>query len=318
MGILKCPPNSLSKAIRINKIYDYFEQWLRSESMQSLVNLTGGDYPVNQDFIPLFEYLYSYSRKWDFRSNSGNSQERWSIQDGDEYALKSDKIISLAIELGLGESNDAVLSPTYIVPIGGARMSNYTRCERAYQLFQNSSDSLKGIIALSGLRELNEIEMPFVETYAGNAKTEFDAMSSAFEAVFSLGEIHSDVYHVNDNPNLSWRNIVYKSQNQVIFASLAAPSLDPVRRANSYDTFEYLLKNISLEKEDVLAIVTSSIYIPFQLIRFLPIALEREINVEFVGGASGAFVNASNYCQEIKATLDAMKFFMAQYPLDNL
>lgn len=47
----------------------------------------------------------------------------------------------------------------------------------------------KAIIALSGLRVLNEIELPYTEQYAYGANTEFEAISTAMEAIFSRDPI---------------------------------------------------------------------------------------------------------------------------------
>ena len=56
---------------------------------------------------------------------------------------------------------------------------------------------------------------------------------------------------------------------------------------------------------------------PFQLARFLPIAIEKNIFVDCVGlsNAQGgvAFSKAANYCQEIKATINAIKVLADLY-----
>ena len=313
MSIFKCPSNKKEKEKRISEIYNSFECWIKNPKIRELVELTGGDFVETTNFSELFEFIFNYSRKWDFRSNNGNSQERWNIKDFGVYVEREDDIKKIAKELGYMDNPLFETTPTVIVPVGGARLSNLTRCEKAHEIYEKSS-KIRAVVALSGLREINEIEIPYIETYSPGANNEFEAISSAMEKVFGLSEIEFEESEMFTNSNLSWVRRKYKDKEGVEFYSYAAPSLDGSRRANSYDSFLFLLKNFELSEDDNIAIVTSSIYAPFQYIRFLPIALESNLNVEFIGGANGAFTNASNYCQEIKATFDAMKDFMLKYP----
>ena len=71
--------------------------------------------------------------------------------------------------------------------------------------------------------------------------------------------------------------------------ALVASSKDGNRRANSFDTFELFLSNFDIRKEEHILAVTSSIYVPFQTIKFLWLAIEKCLNIEFTGGAAGIF-----------------------------
>ena len=58
--------------------------------------------------------------------------------------------------------------------------------------------------------------------------------------------------------------------------------------------------------------VTSCIYVPFQLLRFMDLAIEKGFYVDCVGMLNDdkkgtAFSHISNYCQETKAAINAIK-----------
>lgn len=315
--MIKCPSNALSKVDRIKAIYDEFDKWINSKELQALICITGGEMPIFSSFQEKFEWLFDYSRRWDFRAKQGNGGERWEINDTDVYERKADEIKDIAIRMGLEGGIEVTTNPDYILALGGARMSNYTRCELAKRIYDEKRGVAKYIIALAGLRKLNEVEMPFVEKYAPGSSTEFEAISRALEVIFELDKTNViDNIHEDLNDNLSWIKRKYINNEKTEFYSLAAPSTDGSRRANSFDTFEFFLSNFDVKKEEYILAVTSSIYVPFQTIKFLQLAIERNINIEFTGGAAGAFNKASNYCQEIKAAFDAMNSFMTLYPLE--
>ena len=122
----------------------------------------------------------------------------------------------------------------------------------------------------------------------------------------------------DDNINLSWSvRRFLERPNGVDLFSLAAPSSDPSRRANSVDTFEFFLKHFDIQKGQHLLLVTSSIYVPFQLLRFIPLAIEKGFYVDCVGCdptlPSTAFSQPSNYLQETKAAINAMYALVKLY-----
>jgi hypothetical protein len=172
----------------------------------------------------------------------------------------------------------------------------------------------KTIVALSGTRPINEVERPFLAEYAPDAITEYEAISLGLEKVFSLeGSKFSEEHNKNENINLEWALKEYDEKykgNRII--SLAAPSTDPARRANSQDTFMFFLEKFNIKKGDRLLLVTSCIYVPFQLLRFMDLAIEKEFYVDCIGVKNDdkrgtAFSQTTNYCQETKAAINAIK-----------
>lgn len=69
---------------------------------------------------------------------------------------------------------------------------------------------------------------------------------------------------------------------------------------------------MNIKQNSKLLLVTNCIYVPFQLMKFMPLALKENLYVECVGSSNNKgnppINNASNYCQEIKATINAIKF----------
>ena len=64
-------------------------------------------------------------------------------------------------------------------------------------------------------------------------------------------------------------------------------------------------------------LVTSCIYVPFQFLKFMSIALDKDLYIDCVGVSSSQpgvqFSKTSNYLQETKATIDAMKMLADKY-----
>ena len=100
------------------------------------------------------------------------------------------------------------------------------------------------------------------------------------------------------------------------FYVLAAPSSDPARRANSLDTFKYFLKRFSINSDDTILLTTSCIYVPFQLLKFMELAIETGAVVDCIGVntsiSQSSFVKPIHYLQEIKSTINAI------YTLSNI
>ena len=167
----------------------------------------------------------------------------------------------------------------------------------------------KKIVALTGFREINEIEREYTDPYAPNAKTEFDVMNASLEDEFALNTFYQDEDLTNTNIFLQSAIRKYDdTYNQCKVYSIAAPSSDLTRRANSMDTFEFFMKKFR-EKAKIL-LITSCIYVPFQLMKFMELAIKKNIQVDCIGvdlsiGGKSS-LQAVNYLQEIKGTIDAI------------
>ena len=84
------------------------------------------------------------------------------------------------------------------------------------------------------------------------------------------------------------------------------------RRANTLDTFIYFLDQFRPDEGSKIILTTNSIYVPFQLMKLVDVALEKDLMLDCVGVRAKEHVppgKHSMYLQEIKATVDAIHGF---------
>ena len=70
-----------------------------------------------------------------------------------------------------------------------------------------------------------------------------------------------------------------------------------------YKNIDYFINKFSVKEKTQFLLVTSAIYAPYQLLKFIPLALEYDLEVDVVGTppTSGIPQTASHYLQEIKS-----------------
>lgn len=299
------------KAKRTKEFIDSVIAWLNSKEMVELVKLFHGDYSYSKMALEEeISYLYDFaSENWDYRKG----KERFEIKEqlSDET---NDYIIALVKGLGLIDAIANSTVPDYILVLGGARMANWDRVVMSERIWKNNRDA--NVVALSGFRRLNEIEIPYVEKYAPHAKTEIEAINAALEQVYDV-KMECINSHEDDNPFLC--SSIYKgSSKEKSIYTICAPSSEPeLRRANSMDTFKEFVNLFDLKMGSNIIMVTSSIYVPYQLMKFAPIAIEYGINVDIIGVDKDIINNVSRknavlYIQEIKATIEAIYYYIEE------
>lgn len=322
-----CPDSKLSRRERVSEMLFCIETWSCSSAMKNLIELFGGDIASEMPLEEYVHWLNEFVEIWNYRSRlqlKKEESERWNVFD-DKFVLDhSDEIMNCVSELGLVQETCPVITPDYILPLGGARYSNLDRPAYAYKIYKNmGSGSAKKdvhIVALSGTRLISDKERAAVDSYAPEAKTEFDAICKGLEIAFQLDGGYEQTGHADDNINLCSiiRNYGYRNRNTKI-ASLAAPSSDPSRRANSRDTFEYFLKSYNIKTGNNVLLVTSQIYAPYQLLKFVDLAIEGNFDVDCIGYSMAekeTLAKPSNFLQEVKATVNAMDMFVSKYNLN--
>ena len=305
---ITCPGTKCSKDERVSGLMDSCFKWLYSDALRNLISLYNGAElaeKIGYDRATDIEALHEFVKRWDFR----NGKERWTVEDEKFVLDNKDYIMEQAQALGLVGIVTPQTEPDFIIPLGGARKSNYVRPMMAKVVIDKYGYTDKTIVALSGTRPIAEAEKPYVDTYAPNAITEYDAISAGLEQTFGLKKFTENAEN-NSNINLcsAVRKYRKRYKGSAIY-SLAAPSPDPGRRANSYDTFEFLLKHFNIGHGDKLLLVTSCIYVPFQYLKFMKLAIAGEFEVDCIGSDvadNTALSKTSNYLQEIKGTVDAI------------
>lgn len=314
-----CPKAGMEKEERIKAIFETIEEWIYSDSLRNLIVLYDGYIPENLGLRDYITWLNDFVNIWDFRKRQSDGGERWTIKDDDKNSAHQNAIMDAAFELGLTESGLPRIAPDYIMPLGGARASNLMRTQYAREVTDNLGKADFSVVALSGKRPVNEIELPYLAEYAPDAKTEYDAINAGLERAFGLTKTeYSERIKMTENVNQRWAVREYTEQylRHRIY-SVAAPSSDPARRANSLDTFEFFMKTFRVLPGQKLLLVTSSIYVPFQFLKFIPLSIEHDIEVDCIGVTAdkkgSQFSNASNYLQEIKGTVNAINNLAEQY-----
>lgn len=306
---IKCPGSGLNTQCRIDELKDNLIQWLSSKEMTELLSLFNGeDIIYKGDLLQYIKELNRFVKRWDFRKKQSDGGERWNIYD-DSKVTENEKIIwDCAKGLGMIDVSTTKINPDYILPLGGARMTNLLRPKMAKELLDFYQWDSKLIVALSGNRLINDIERETTDRYAPKAVTEYDAINAGLEHTFNIKK-YEENKEINKNINLQSTVRKYtENYRQCEIYSIAAPSTDPGRRANSLDTFTYFINKFSIKEKTQILLVTSAIYAPYQLLKFIPLALEYDLEVDVVGTppTSGIPQTASHYLQEIKSIVDAI------------
>ena len=329
---IKCPDAHLNKAERIDLIIEEFNKWISDDMFVELVNVFGGKYDL--DLPPVERIIWlkeEFIDIWDYRKKQREAQTkegeaaRWLLRDDPMGEIHRELIYKASERLGLIGINQSLFDdPDYLLPLGGARMSNLERCKLAKkEMFR-----VKGpvtVAALSGMRPIADSErVGYIDTYARNAVTEFDAIVEGMKIVFSP-LVESNVLLVeDDNPNLTYciRQFECSDYDQNRFFCIAAPSSVPSRRANSADTFRFFFRNLNVPKYSRLVSCTSQIYCSYQQVQALSFAVDYEVEFDTIGFWNDPNPEESqetkkhiavNYLQEIKATIDAMYAFIEKY-----
>lgn len=321
---IRCPQLCDDKSYRIKLLFDNIDKWVSSGELYNLVKIFGGCLDNSATLNNKIEYLNDFCMRWDFRKKQANGGERWEIEDDEFVQERSKEIMELVDGLGLVNITEPIIVPDYILPLGGARMSNLLRCEYAQKLSANF-DNKTDVIALSGKRKLDNVKKDgdgkteydiITESYAKDAGTEYDAINSGLERAFGLfGCKYTEEGIEEENHNSSWCIRKYESDNRVF--SVAAPTTDFKRRANSMDTFEFFMDKFKISEGNKILLVTSCIYVPYQFLKFMKIAIEKDLLLDCVGVPGRPnefqFSKTSNYLQEVKGTINAIKKLADEY-----
>ena len=297
--------------------------WLDTSSLKELLTCFGiapsgtGQNRSNSSCFALprevlssyIEQLWEAVQIWDFRGGA----ERWNIKTDDPRIEENKVLIERALwDLGFMDVTDSVIDdPDYILPLGGARMTNYDTPEKARSLIESMDLSGVTVAGLSTERSAAERDKPYYEQYAFADATEFEAMCCGMKKVFDLTGGYTGSRLSDENPYLcSEKRIFDQRFRDGTVAVLSAPSSEPEkRRANTIDTFLYFLEEFDVEEGSEIIFTTNSVYVPFQLMKLMNVALERNIRIDCVGVRVKDHIppgKHARYLQEIKATIDAI------------
>ncbi len=252
---INCPASNLSRPERIHAIVNEFDRWLSANELIQLVDIFGGDTTSFASYSPIekIKWMKSFVSVWDYRKKQAEAltkegeAARWLLKN-DEIAVYNEELIyEAAKKLGLiGIERSVYDHADYILPLGGARLSNLRRC----QLARETVDRIHGsttVVALSGMRPISESErIGYVDTYAPDALTEFDAVSAGMRIAFHLNEDYTDEVIHSPNPNFCATIRHFNAISGTQLYAVAAPSTVASRRANSADCFTYFFEKFAV------------------------------------------------------------------------
>ena len=315
--LLVCPDVNLKQTERIDVLETTIAKWIHSEPFARLIRLFGGSIAKIGTLNEQIKYYNSFANVWDYRKRKANGGERWLVTEDQFLIDHKSEIMDCMSLLGLVDVTESKQQPDYILPLGGARMANLDRCLAANEVYEMYKEKSTRVVALTGMRPINDIEKKSLEKYAPEAQTEYDAICSGIEKAFNIpADSCTECMHPNDNINLMWAERIY-NYDQMIINILSAPSSDPKRRANSMDTFDFFLKRYEPKTGSKILLITSPIYVPFQLMKFTDFALERGFYVDCIGNKSydhsPTVLNTASYLQELKATINAIYILTEKY-----
>jgi hypothetical protein len=324
--ILSCPT---AKADRITVLKNNMSEWLNKRSLSDLVKSFGGVVPDDLDLNDLVRFFDDFSNRWDYRSIQKQAFDS-KIREGTRWLINNDQLsefqkecaLKAACDLGLMNNNEPAASAyDYIWILGGAKLSCLLRARLAQHIVSDKHLKPKSVVFLASMRPITDTEFEAINTYAPNAKTEFDLCVSSAKQHFCVSDMYSEERYDNDvNTNCSWIIRTYNTSHFEVIV-LAAPSSDPnKRRANSVDTYNFFFKNFLASEETSVLLITSQIYVPYQHLEALrTIALPYKIDLDTVGfpsewgGSLQGMNEPSNYLQEIRSTIQSIKRFLDVY-----
>ncbi len=324
--ILACPDVSEN---RINSIKEAIGNWLSTQSLKNLINAFGGDVPVNVSLDELANWYLDFCECWDFRGKQKQAYDkkigegaRWLLDNGEVSESQKKCVFAAISDLGLIDNYTARGSVyDYIWVLGGAKLSCLLRSRLAHDVIRNKQIDCKTVVFLASMRPIGDKEREATNTYAPNAKTEFDLFVASAQSEFGVGtEYLEERFDDENNENNSWIIRTYETSECKIII-IAAPSSEPhKRRANSADTYNFFSKRYRLSEGQSILLCTSQIYVPYQhleAVRTIAVPYKVELDtigfpVEWGGNLQG-MNEPSNYLQEIRSTIQSIGRFLNEY-----
>lgn len=326
-----CPLSTKSKEDRIKDIFSQINQWIQSRPFKEMVDLfSTTDIICGEENLTVrLNKLADFSNVWDYRkiqqhkvTTQQNEAARWLLHDDKFVSKHSAIILNAANELGLvNVVNPLYDQYDYILILGGARFSNLHRCEMAAKVIRDNGIKNCKVISLGAMRPISDTERTATDTYAPGAETEFDTLHAGMKKTFYQGKDIKffDEKYADRNSNLSWCIREYQcSDDDNVYYLVAAPSSDYSRRANSADAYEFFFERFQPECGSRILLCTSSIYIPYQHIRFFEYDINYNVVSDMVGVDSSITQDISlskpvNYLQELRSAILAMESFVNNF-----
>lgn len=271
--------------------------------------------------------ILKFSEVWDYRKNQKqtldkktNELARWLIKNENLTDVQKSVVNKVIYNLGLIDVYEPVeKNYDYIFSLGGARNSPLERTKYVADLIKKYNFKPKAVIMLSGMRLISDSEREITDTYAKEAKTEYDLMNESAKIAFNLSDDSEEIVHNDQNPNKCWAIKTFNSNYPFDIISIAGPSSEPdKRRVNSADTYKFFVKKYNIGEKNKILLVTSQIYVPYQMIEAIRTwGIPTNNKIETIGyyfdKKRNSLSKPENYLQEIRATICAIDRFLDSY-----
>ncbi|MDN3351970.1 hypothetical protein [Actinomadura sp. DC4] len=306
------------------EVEDAIRAWVTHPAFMRLVADFGGP-AVDRDLPEYLAALEEFSVAWDFRAgrerNLAHSKE---VLEGDEG-----KIFDAARTLGLRDAFERPAKARYdhCLILGGMVRACVVRPLWAAGL-RHTGVEFGDVTALGGFRRLGGDEPALAEIAGmGDVVDELHAMDVGLRRAFAVaGEPKMEGEYIPEDPNRGWAVRRYHADGLPLTV-VAAPSTQPeTRRANTADTYAWWAENVAeLGPGHRVLLVTSAIYVPFQhadAVRMLASVHGCAVETvgaapELTGGLPQQNFAATNYLQEMRSTIRAMRMLQRHLRQDG-
>jgi len=283
----------------------YVVRFLNNPGVERIVAQFDPQYVQIQDPDEKLDRLLGIAAEyWDFRKG----RERYEViadepmdQEGSELG---EIILKAARQAEMASSSSATLKHYAILAVlGGANMSPYYRLKYALE----QSITYDKLVFLACEREVMPPERVQAAGYALNAQTEYDLGKGAIRTLLGAELVESEEY---EETHLTWRIAHFQKNDGTPVLVLSAPPLDGRRRANTSDTYQFLLQtegNIGPGKDILFSTTAMYRYAQyFDAVR--DIILKTGANMEVIGyepAYGGVDFKPSRSLQELKSAVDS-------------
>lgn len=273
-----------SKEVRINSISLKLRHFSESESINTIIEIL-----EKVSGLKRKDYSCDKSYLQEFNSRRGERQVGTSKASKLNDVLRpfKEELYKAFYELGFISVNTPVFnfnSYDLIMVLGGGNDANYNRMKKSFRELQRLKNVTR-VVALSTFRTLGDNELNRTKLYT-NEKNEFGVISDCMSQIFGVGS-DVDVLFENftDDPTTSSKIVRFKNKykERVTLESYAAPKGDSERtRADTRDTYNFFFQHNCIPENSTILLISSNIY-PVQQIPFIDYAINKKLNVDFVG-----------------------------------
>ncbi len=239
-------------------VTQFIHDFLATPELHQLVEAEGGTWPTG-DLDEVLPALREFSSRWDFR----RGDERLDVHRDEAAGHNLGTIERAGFALGLTVAHDT-LGDAYdhALVLGGTALSSVYRVRRLFELRRGGIE-VRSPAVLTALRPVGHSELELLRARSEDAnlatgvKTEFDLIT---RAVSSFAGAEPVVDRSGDQDPHRTRATAQVGDTLV----LAASSANPGRRATTRDNYDAYAERIA-PNDDIL-LITSSLYLPFQLL----------------------------------------------------